>query len=80
MKPFLSLIFLLITSIAFTQNVVIDYEDWDPESTTSSLFVSPTKFSNNKDSFSGAIEHQRILGRIECHCSFNHMRYYYRLN
>ena len=61
MKRLISILFLLFSMAAFTQNVTIDYQAWNPSGTTCSLFVSPTNVPATGTG-SGTIEHQRKLG------------------
>lgn len=61
MKQSIIFIFLLFTTAAFTQNVTIDYQAWNPSGTTCSLMVNPTNVPAN-GTVSGTIEHQRKFG------------------
>ena len=61
MKKLICLFFLLISIKEFTQNVIIDYQAWNPTGTTCSLFVNPTNVPAS-GTITGSIEHQRQVG------------------
>jgi len=61
MKKIIVSLFLLFSIRAISQNVVIDYQAWNPSGTTCNLFVNPTNVPATGTP-SGTIEHQRKLG------------------
>lgn len=63
MKHLISILLLLFSISAISQNVTIDYQAWNPSGTTCSLFVNATNVPATGTS-SGTIEHQRKLGEM----------------
>lgn len=61
MKQIIAFLFLLFSQVAIGQNVVIDYQAWNPSGTGCNLFVSSTNVPATGTT-SGTIEHQRKLG------------------
>lgn len=61
MKQIIAFLFLLFSHVAIGQNVVIDYQAWNPSGTSCNLFVSSTNVPATGTA-SGTIEHQRKLG------------------
>ena len=64
MKQSIISLLLIISVVTNSQNVTIDYQAWNPSSTTCSLFVASTNVPATGTS-SGTIEHQRKLGQTE---------------
>lgn len=62
MKYINTILALLFSVAALSQNVTIDYQAWNPSGTTCSFFVNPTNVPATIGSTSGTIEHQRKLG------------------
>lgn len=62
-KLFTILIFLLISTRMFAQNVIINYEAWNPSSPPCNIFGSGVNVPDTSNGSASTIEHQSLIGQ-----------------